>query len=194
MDKELKKKVENAYPVSTDQTEFPPCTHAILNNDFAISLANDSTIEDVESFEQRLKDVGLDIVAELDPYCVKENVTNGLYSRTLFMPKNLVVVGALHKEDYIDIMIAGDLTVKNYFANGEVEDAKRYRGLNQFEGKAGRKRVLITHEDCLWVTVDKTPLKTIEGAKESMCFEKFEDSSYLGFDLISKNFLPFIPG
>jgi len=161
----------------SEQEYLPPASMAIISDDLIVSFEDDdSTLKDVEALQDHLNgESGLSIINSLDAYCLKETVINGLYSRTLLMPKDMIIIGAMHKTEYIDMMISGDLTVKNYHSDKTVESAERFKGFNEFKGMPGRKRVLIIHEDTLWVTVDHTTKDTIEEAREEIAFVKNYD-------------------
>ena len=152
-----------------------PCSHVLLTEDVGISLIDDGSIDDVEDYEAFMQSMDLNKVPELNDSCLQHKVCNGLYARALFMPKGMIITGALHKNDYIDIFISGDVSVKSYFANGEIEEVKRINSFQFFEGKAGRKRVLVTHEDTLWVTVDPTMVKDVEDALSDISYNHYKD-------------------
>lgn len=87
----------------------------------------------------------------VDTMCV-----NGMNSRVLRIPEDTVLVGAVHLEDYVDIMVSGDITVAT------PEGLKRLTGFNIMHGKKGRKRAGYAHKDTLWVTVHKTDIDNAE--------------------------------
>jgi hypothetical protein len=146
-----------------------------LPGNVGVSLLGESTIDQVEMYEKTVKDMKLSDVANLNNKGMRDKLCNGMYARVLLIPKGTLVTGALHKKDYIDIFIHGDITVKSYYANGDIEDVERVTFFRFFEGKAGRKRVLIAHEDTLWVTVDPTKCDKIDDAREDIVNISYKD-------------------
>lgn len=157
------------------ETIDEPCTHVILNDEIGISLLEDSTIDDVEKYEDKVRELNLSDVDALNDSGMRDKLCNGMYARVLNIPKATFITGALHKKDYIDIFISGDITVKSYYADGEIEDIQRINSFQFFEGKAGRKRVLVAHEDTLWVTVDPTLCTDIESARDDIVNISYKD-------------------
>lgn len=159
---------------------FPPIETCFISDDLGVNFLDDSRIDDVEEFHKKLDEKNLNIVPDLDPFCVEHRVTNGLYSRTLFMPKGMIIIGVIHKTAYIDAMTGGDLTIKSFLCDGTIEIATRYKGRNEFDGIPGRKRVFYVHEDSMWTTVDHTSCKTTEGALEDIsCIWSKDYNTYL---------------
>ncbi len=147
-----------------------------IDEDKAVTYIKECTLEHVENFEKALIDTGVDQADEINEVNLKEKLCNGLYSRALTIPKGTFITGRLHLKDYIDIFVSGDLTVKSFFADGTIEETKRLNEFTFLEGKAGRKRVLIAHEDSLWITVDPTEATDIEGITERI--SSFNSTEY----------------
>jgi hypothetical protein len=141
----------------------------------SVSLLDNSTIEDVEKYEDSVREMGIDVKDELNNQGMFDKYCNGLYARTLFIPKGILMTGALHKNDYIDIFISGDITVKSYYANGDIEEVTRVDKFQYFNGKAGRKRVLYAHEDTMWVTVDPTIKDDVAKARGDIVELRYKD-------------------
>lgn len=99
---------------------------------------------------------------------------NGMYGRKILIPEDTLLVGAVHLQDYIDIMISGDITVAT------PDGVKRMTGFNIMEGKSGRKRAGYAHADTLWVTVHKTDLKTPEDFVKIMTRPTMKEYLLLG--------------
>ncbi|RNF53000.1 hypothetical protein EBI00_02550 [Marinomonas hwangdonensis] len=81
---------------------------------------------------------------------VEHRFINGMYVREITIPKGTILTGAVHKFDYVDIMLSGDIAVAT------PDGIKRFQGVNIMDGKAGRKRAGYAYEDTHWVTVHKT--------------------------------------
>lgn len=99
---------------------------------------------------------------------------NGMNTRTLLIPEDTLLVGAVHLEDYVDIMIYGDITVAT------PDGLKRLSGFNIMQGKKGRKRAGYAHKDTLWVTVHKTDIDNAEDFVKLMTRPTMKEYLMLG--------------
>ena len=81
-----------------------------------------------------------------------------IYARTIFVPKDTVLVGTVHKRDHINV-VCGDISVTTD------EGIKRFTGYHVIPTKAGMKRAGIAHLDTFWTTLcytEETQLHDIE--------------------------------
>jgi hypothetical protein len=83
-----------------------------------------------------------------------------MYVREITIPKGTILTGAVHKFDYVDIMLSGDIAVAT------PDGMKRLTGINIMEGPAGRKRAGYAYEDTRWLTVHKTSAMVAEGIED----------------------------
>ena len=89
----------------------------------------------------------------------------GLYSRSILIPKGVRLTGKVHKQDDLQIMVYGDISVLT-------EDGfKRLTGHHVFRSRAGVKQIGVAHEDTLWVTVHATDETDLDRLDEVL----FED-------------------
>lgn len=75
---------------------------------------------------------------------------NGMYCRTLFIPRNCVLVGAVHKYEHISLLVEGEMSLLT------PEGVKRVSGPMLQIAQPGLKRAGFAHTDTLWLTVHKT--------------------------------------
>ena len=83
----------------------------------------------------------------------------GVYVRQMFIPKDMVVVGKIHKTRHVSIISCGKVSVTT--ENG----TETIKGPYTFINEPGEKRAVYAHEDTIWTTVhptDETDLKKIE--------------------------------
>lgn len=130
-----------------------------------LSNAIGENIEALQSEMEHLPQIEMPV----ETICV-----NGMNSRVLLIPSDTVLVGAIHIEDYIDIMISGDITVAT------PEGVKRLSGFNIMHGKKGRKRAGYAHSDTLWVTVHKTDIESPEDFVRLMTRSTMKEYLLLG--------------
>lgn len=82
---------------------------------------------------------------------VTHQFADGVYIRTVTIPKGLVVVGKIHRHEHLNFISKGDVTFVTEF-----DGLQRVQGPITMISKAGTKRALYTHEDTVWTTVHVT--------------------------------------
>lgn len=93
----------------------------------------------------------------------------GLYARALHIPKNCVLTGAIHKEEHINILAKGDITVVT-------EDGhKRIKAPCVMVSRPGTKRAGFAHEDSLWITVHACEAKDVEEAEQLLVTNDYSE-------------------
>ena len=88
-------------------------------------------------------------------------VHGGVYARTIFIPKDTILTGAVTAKANI-CTIYGDITVTT--DAGPV----RLTGYHVIPALPGFKRVGVAHEDTWWTTVMATELTDVEAIEEEM--------------------------
>lgn len=88
----------------------------------------------------------------------------GLGARTIFIPADTVLTGAMTNIDNICV-VCGDITVTT--DNGE----KRVTGFHVLTAKAGFKRAGLSHADTWWTTIWRTDLTDAQAMEEEMTVE-----------------------
>tara|TARA_R110000868_G_scaffold13848_6_gene64407 strand:+ start:12336 stop:12782 length:447 start_codon:yes stop_codon:yes gene_type:complete len=87
---------------------------------------------------------------------VTHRFTDGLYIRQIYMKKGAKVVSKIHKTNHPFAILKGDVSV--YSAN---EGVVRYRGPMFGITYPSTRRLLLVHEDTIWITFhpgkEKTP-------------------------------------
>lgn len=71
----------------------------------------------------------------------------GVYMREVFIPKDTVVTGAIHKTEHLNILSQGEMTVWTE------EGPKRLKASAVVKSQPGIKRAGYAHEDSVWITV-----------------------------------------
>lgn len=112
-----------------------------------------------------------------DPECPLTHLfAPGQYARTIFIPKDTLVVGKIHKHAHLNMLMVGKVIVATE------EGPQHYEAPRVMVSKAGTKRVLYTYTDVVWTTVhltDKTELDEIEEeliAKDYAVFDALHDA------------------
>ncbi len=76
----------------------------------------------------------------------------GMYTRSLFIPKGVVVTGRRHKTEHINIVSKGSCSVSTEDKNGE-EVTMEVKAPSLFSSKEGVRKVVYAHEDVIWTTI-----------------------------------------
>ncbi|SHG34393.1 hypothetical protein SAMN02745753_03740 [Marinomonas polaris DSM 16579] len=119
-------------------------TQITPSDEFIKSILAGRVNEKIEELEAEL------LTLEQVEMPVEHRFINGMYVREITIPKGTILTGAVHKFDYVDIMLGGDIAVAT------PDGVKRFKGVNIMDGKAGRKRAGYAYEDTRWISVHKT--------------------------------------
>lgn len=117
-----------------------------------LAVLSNPSAESIDRYESYLYKL-----AQVD-FQTTHTISGGLYSRTIFIPAGVSLVGATHSKDHVNVMV-GDITVTTDTG------MKRITGFNVFPTKAGMRRVGYAHSDTYWTSVirtDETELSKIE--------------------------------
>lgn len=99
---------------------------------------------------------------------LKHHLRDGLYTREVLMPKGMLVVSFIHKQNHPSFFMSGEMSI--LLDTGEV---KKIKAPMVVMTEIGTQRVAYMHEDCVWVCVYKTDAKTIEEAEREVYTEDF---------------------
>lgn len=102
---------------------------------------------------------------------VTHHFSKGVYARELFIPKGTVLTGKIHKEENLNIMLKGELSV---LIGDEI---KRVRAPFIVVSPPGTKRIAFAHEDTIWVTVHGTDERDLEKIEQRFIAQT--DAEYL---------------
>ncbi len=96
--------------------------------------------------------------------------SDGVYARTIFMPKGMFVVGKRHLTRHLNVVLTGKATV---WVEGEM---MQITAPFVFESLENVRKVLIIDEDMHWMTIHNTDLKDEdEIEKEIILSETIEE-------------------
>jgi hypothetical protein len=126
--------------------------------------------------QQQIKDFHSQLEAAItDDYGedtgVKHYISGGMYAREMLIPADMVIIGKIYKQDHICIISSGLVDVIDRHGK------RRIKAPYTFTEKAGTQRVVLTLEDTLWTTINKTYLKD---HKEIMLDITSTDYNYFG--------------
>lgn len=91
---------------------------------------------------------------------LRHQFSHGMYIRTIFIPKNVILVGKVHRFEHPFVVTKGRMLVYDVFT-GAKEISAGHLGIS----KSGTRRFAYAYEDTEWTTFHatlKTDLKEIE--------------------------------
>ena len=110
---------------------------------------------------------------------VKHYFSHGVYARELYIPKDTILVGKLHKYPQLNILSKGDISVLID------EEVKRIQAPYTIVSPAGTKRIAYTHEDTVWLTIHGTNETDVDLIEE--IFTANSEQDYIDFCEKEKN-------
>lgn len=87
---------------------------------------------------------------------VEHHFSFGVYARTLYIPKDTVLTGHIHKFENLNILIKGKLKVR------VGDEIKELEAPSTIVSPAGIKRIAYALEDSIWMTVHGTHERNID--------------------------------
>lgn len=111
----------------------------------------------------------------------------GVYGRQIFIPKDSLIVGKIHKFAHLNFLMKGKVTVATE------EGPVQLEGPLMMVSKAGTKRVVYTHEDTWWATVHLTNETDLEKIEEEIIAPSYASYDAL-HDLDVQQLLPCMQG
>ena len=118
-----------------------------------------------------------DELHEMNP--VKHTFAGGCYIREIFNPAGLILVTKIHKKEHPFFLMKGKMSILT--ENGVKTIEAPYNGVTP----PGTKRVIFTHEDCVFITVHATDKATPEEVEEDVIAKDFNDKD-ISLDDIEK--------
>jgi len=143
-------------------------TGDLVKQAFETGVATRSNLMELESA------VG-ELPIQIDPESMITNhFAPGIYVREMFAAKGCVIVGKIHKEECINVMLSGRILVATEFGN------KEYTAPMVWKGEAGVKRAGYVLEDTRWLNIhpnksDTTDLNEIESTVIAESYEQFDN-------------------
>jgi hypothetical protein len=149
-------------------------THQVSTSGYGVEeITPERVAEFMSTFEAELAK------APQYEFTVEHEFADGIYSRRLFIPAGATIMGLVHKQNDLNIMVYGDIDVLT--ANG----MRRIEGHEVFPGEAGIKQFGHAYKDTLWITVHHTHLTDLHEIEEAL----FEEG-IAAFDFITGKVKP----
>lgn len=136
---------------------------------------------DVLSFEEKMAQMPGVKFGDMDECPLKHVFGDGLYVRTIYMPKGMLIVSKIHKWTHPAFIMSGKVAVL------DESGIQIHEGPCAFLTKAGTKRVLYTHEDTVWTTVHVTKETDLVKIEEEVIAKTFEEVDERQLDTMIKH-------
>jgi len=118
-----------------------------------------SQANDLETRMARLDNAEALMLANFEPreFLVVHRFTPGLYAREIFMPAGSIITSKIHRTEHPYVISQGRVSV---FIEGKGWEqlSAPHTGIT----KPGTRRLLLIHEDTVWITFHPTELETVE--------------------------------
>lgn len=131
----------------------------VLGDDGRVSLYHDGSPPEV--IRARIQRLGDWLLSQPDPltFHVEHEVCEGMYLRKLFIPKDSLVVGRVHRKHCHNVVASGRISVLTETGSALLDAG--FTGMSQ----PGTQKLGFAHEDTIFINVfrtDKTDLAEIE--------------------------------
>jgi hypothetical protein len=126
----------------------------------------------VTEFENNLKTldgalVDSDEIEKINP--LEHAFGDGMYVRKIVMPSGQLIVSKIHRQTHPYFIMSGDVSVLTE------EGVKRIKAPYHGMTKAGTKRILYTHEETTWITVQQTHETDLAKIEQETMAQSFDD-------------------
>lgn len=100
---------------------------------------------------------------------VKHHFSKGVYAREIFMPKDMLIVGKIHKTRHLNIISQGRCTVVTPTRRLEITAPFT------FESFEGEQKVVYMHEDTVWTTIHLTEKTDVDEIEKDCIAEEYDE-------------------
>jgi len=94
---------------------------------------------------------------------------DGMYIRSIFLPKEMIFVTKIHKKTHPYFILKGKVSVLT--GDGVIDLQGPFSGIT----KAGTKRIIYTHEDTVWTTVHATNETDLVKLEDELIAKSFDE-------------------
>lgn len=100
---------------------------------------------------------------------LKHYFSPGVYGREIFMPQGSLVVGKIHKNQTMNIISVGEISILS------IDGVIRVKAPYTFVSSPGAKRVVYMHTDCIWTTFHGTHETDLEKIEDAIIAKTYDD-------------------
>jgi hypothetical protein len=107
------------------------------------------------------------------PEQLTHHFADGVYARELFIPKDAVIVGKIHRFGHLNFLVKGDISVLTEHG------VRRLKAPAVITSAPGIKRAGYAHEDTIWITVHATQETDVDRIEDQVICKSFEEFEQL---------------
>lgn len=136
------------------------------------TLLNESTVQLAPSCSSREKLLALESSCKEQPQVsipLQNYFAGGVYARTGVIPKGTLLVGKIHKEAQINIVLSGTIQVATE------EGVKTLTAPHIFVSPAGTKRAGLALTDVMWATLHGTDSEDLDEIESEFIAKSYEE-------------------
>lgn len=108
---------------------------------------------------------------------LEHDFADGLYLRKGIIPKGMVIVGKIHKQEHFNIVLSGDISVL------DESGIHRYKTGDIIKSPAGAKRLGYAHEDTTWVNLHVTQERDLALIEQQVTADSYEEIGLVGLPI-----------
>ena len=123
----------------------------------------------VQKFEAAMRTLPAAVQVDPKALTVRHHFAPGLYMRELHIPAGLITTGKIHKYACLNILAKGR---RSTLVDGHIEMVE---APHIHLSPPGIKRVSLTHEDSVWITVHATHLTDIDEIERALVCDTEEE-------------------
>lgn len=139
---------------------------ALINKDVV-------TRADITRFVRWMQNRADDLGA--DPFPLYEHLSDGFYRREVHLPAGHVIVGAVHTKESYAIVMRGKVLVI------DEDGVREIIGPCTLTQKAGKQKIGLVLEDCIWLDIHTTDAETTEQAYAELFLNSYDDYDRLDY-------------
>ena len=133
--------------------------------------------EKITQFEQAVVQHPFKVedVDEVNP--LRHSFADGQYIRQMSNPAGVFIVTKIHNKNHPFFLMKGEMTI--FSEDGLERISAPYQGIT----KAGTKRAMYAHTECIFITVHATDKLNIDDVEDEVIAKSFEDVNLLPPDI-----------
>ena len=97
--------------------------------------------------------------------------SDGIYTREIFIPKGVVIVGKIHKTEHPNFIMSGRVRV----TCSKTDECIEIKAPCYFISSPGLQKAVLALEDTTWVTIHKTDSTDLEEIEEEVIAKTYEE-------------------
>jgi hypothetical protein len=145
----------------------------LVNKQTGMVLSESDLRSKMMELQERICEHPEALIGDSPEYLAKCPLTHtfadGIYIRSIFLPKDMIFVTKIHKKTHPYFILSGKVSVLT------VEGLVILEGPLSGITKAGTKRVIYTHEDTVWTTVHASNETDLDKLEEELIAKSFKE-------------------